>query len=135
MADEHKVAVIKVIDDYFYYDSYGEEEWKNVIDSITDWDTVTDVEYNLLKESTAFPQKGKERFIVLEQVHPRSASVIKTTRDYLNYVEKQKHAREQQEVERKAKSVARAARKVAKEIEKEKQLLAELQSKYGLDKK
>jgi hypothetical protein len=118
-----KIAIIKTTD---FYDG---DSYKTIINSITDWQEISDEEFDLLNKAN-YRSNG---FTILEQPINTKEFIAKTIADYL------KVAREQEVIwaeEKKKREEATARRKLKKEAktkgEREK-LFKELQKEFGVD--
>jgi len=119
---KRKIAIITnriLITDYNDY----EDTTQKIIDSITEWEEVTEAEFqDLLRASS------KMGFTVMEQPRLPSEFIAKTIADFKKIVAAQKKKEEAAEKERKAKALARKQKKEAKTKQEKRELLAKLQA-------
>lgn len=74
----HKIAIIT--SEYMTYDQYG-DDYRRVIESITDWDEVSDGDFKCLKA-----MESKLGYHIIERPVDMPAFVKKTVADYKAYV-------------------------------------------------
>ena len=124
----HKIAIVWVGHediDRTDYNCYNNDV--NIIKSITDWQEVTNEDYNILKGNIA-EIKSKLIPVMLEQdIEPLHNTIEKC----LTYIKNEKKKRDQEEKKYKEENEKR--QKTAEEKKKKKELkkLEELRKKYG----
>jgi hypothetical protein len=102
-----KIAIIKTREFSSYHD-YDSHCYHKIIDSITDWDTVTEEDYKGLMSMSS-----RLGFAILERPDDTTAFIAKTISDYKTMVhEEEKRAKE----EKLAREDAALARKMKKEL-------------------
>lgn len=123
----HKIAIIKT--DYRYQE-YDECD-KEIMRSITEWTTVSDEDFTLLREAAGHSNRyGGENFYVVEQIIEADTFVTKTVADYLKVVKKRKAEEDRLKKEAAEKKAQRELKKRAKTEEAERKLFEELQKKF-----
>jgi hypothetical protein len=144
-AKKHKIKICKVYNTYSEYDEFGEcESMKLELNSLTDWDVVTDEELKTLKKWAQIynggyedheltkklscqspPQTGKILIIEWGIITPKQAIKYYTEMGERALEAKEKRAKIREEKQKLKEE------KIKKEKEKkEKQQLAELKKKY-----
>lgn len=126
----HFVAIIKVVDHYY---NYG-DDYDTIARSISDWEEVDEETFKLLLDASSYSTHSSNRFYVIERLKTDSPAVINTVSAYVEYLRKQKEAKEKAEAERKAKAEARRLKKLAKDETARLALFEQLQKEFG-DKK
>lgn len=126
----HFVAIIKVVDHYY---NYG-DDYDTIAQSISDWEEVDEETFKLLRDASSYSTHSSNRFYVIERLKTDSPAVINTVSAYVEYLRKQKEAKEKAEAERKAKAEARRLKKLAKDETARLALFEQLQKEFG-DKK
>jgi hypothetical protein len=103
----HKIAIIKTreFSDYHNYDDYST---RKIIESITDWDEVSDEDFNVLTQIG--PRLG---FVILERPANTPAFIAKTVADYKEMVRAEER---RLAAEKKARENAALERKMKKEL-------------------
>lgn len=123
-----EVRIILVVDQYTDYDEYS----SILHDGITDWETVSDEDYQLLREhwsrlASRIDPRGEKRPVLLEKdtlpVQSRISSIQQWLHEEKARIERERAARDLQAAER-------ARKKLMKTAEGERKLLEELKRKY-----
>jgi len=121
----HKIAIITTRD--CCYNDY-DDEYSKIIDSITDWEDVSDEEFQTLKFASS-----RLGFALLERPSDMKKFIAKTITDYMAIA---KAEAERAEVEKKKREEAALQRKFKKDFKdkasKEK-MLARLSQELGVD--
>jgi len=121
----HKIAIITTRD--CCYNDY-DDEYSKIIDSITDWEDVSDEEFQTLKFASS-----RLGFALLERPSDMKKFIAKTITDYMAIA---KAEAERAEVEKKKREEAALQRKFKKDFNdkasKEK-MLARLSQELGVD--
>lgn len=125
-AKTRKVALIKLRAYYSYEDDYS----KNILVDQSDWEEVTEDEYNSLVAASSNgilnPWGQDFTWILLEKPSDMLEKIKCTVRDQIKYIESKKKELEDTERKRKERRDKAAATKRDKELKK----LAELKEKY-----
>jgi len=113
----HKIAIIKTrtFENYSDYDSYSIQR---IVESITDWEEVSDEDYKMLISAA-----GRLGFQVLEQPIDTKKFIGKTIADYKAFVQEEKRQREEAALQRKFKKELKDQQSKEKMLQK---LVAEL---------
>lgn len=113
----HKIAIIRTrtFENYSDYDSYSIQR---IVESITDWEEVSDEDYKMLISAA-----GRLGFQVLEQPIDTKKFIGKTIADYKAFVQEEKRQREEAALQRKFKKELKDQRSKEKMLQK---LVAEL---------
>jgi len=124
----HKVAVIRFIGQYTSYDDYND----NIVNSITQWEEVSDEEFNLLVDSCNYATAKISGFEyrVVEQLSIDSKTVIRNIREYVQHIEAQRKAEQIAKDARAEKARERQMKKLAKDKEARRLLLEQLQQEF-----
>ncbi len=124
----HKIAIITVGYKSYDYDEYGQVGHSRVVESITDWDEVTDEEFKYLRA-----MESKLGYHVIERPSDTPSFISKTVADYKVYVKAEKKRMAAEKEKREKEALARKIKKEAKtKVEKEK-MLAKLADELGVD--
>lgn len=126
-----KIKILQVENDGYYYDEYSNEELrKTIINSITDWEEISDEDYKKLTNAVAlryFQQKG---LLVFTYQENQKEIIYRTIQDIgaeINRFEKESALREkqykEQEKKRKELLAQKAEQKRLKAVEKAKKVL------------
>lgn len=121
----HKIAIIKVKE---YYPGYGDDGYEMIVQSITDWEEVSDEDYRVLK--TAQSQLG---YIVLEQPVDTPKFIAKTIADYKAWVLAEEERRQKEAKERADKALERKMKKSLKDKQSKLEMFKKLQEELGPD--
>lgn len=116
----HKIAIIRTrtFENYSDYDSYSIQR---IVESITDWEEVSDEDYKML--ISAADRLG---FQVLEQPIDTKKFIGKTIADYKAFVQEEKRQREEAALQRKFK-------KELKDQQSKEKMLQKIVAELGLD--
>lgn len=116
----HKIAIIKTrtFENYSDYDSYSIQR---IVESITDWEEVSDEDYKMLISAA-----GRLGFQVLEQPIDTKKFIGKTIADYKAFVQEEKRQREEAALQRKFK-------KELKDQQSKEKMLQKIVAELGLD--
>ena len=107
-----KIAIIKT--DTHYHDEYG-DSYSKIVDSITDWQEVTDEQFKMLVAA-----QNRFNFKIIEQPADTPAFIAKTISAYLKMVEELKVKEAE---EKKKREEACLARKLKKDLRDKKSKL------------
>jgi len=121
----HKIAII--ITKYSYADQYGDDDYR-IIDSITNWEEVSDQEFKSLKA-----MENKLGYHVIEQPADTSAFVKKTVSDYKAYVQAEEKRLAEEKEKRDKAALERKLKKEMKDTKSKSELLARLVKELGPD--
>ena len=118
---------IVLVDDS-YYDNYSNESIYTIRDSITDWETISEEDYDLLRKyHHKLEQQCGRKAIILEK-DPKS---VKERIDNIQaWLQEQKDLEEQEKRKREEAARQRALKKMLKKSQSELALLEELKRKY-----
>lgn len=105
--------------------SSGYDDYKRVIESITDWSEVTDEEYKLLRSYC-----NNYDYDIIERKDVEPSFILKTIAQAKEEAKKHQEEIEKQREEQERKKQAALLKKKAKTEAEEKKLLEELKSKY-----
>lgn len=121
----YKIAIIKdhIVHDY-RDDDYGFE--RKIVDSITDWETISDADYAILRAASA-----RLGFTIIEQPTDTPSFIAKSIADYKKLVAQDEAKREAERKERERKALERKHKKELKDRESKKELLARLKKELG----
>lgn len=124
----HKVAIVRFIGQYTSYDDYND----NIVNSITQWEEVSDEEFNLLVDSCNYATAKISGFEyrVVEQLGIGSNTVIRNIREYVQHIEAQRKAEQIEKDARAEKARERQMKKLAKDKEARRLLLEQLQQEF-----
>ena len=114
----HKIAILKVDDQYDYNDY--DYSHKIILESITEWQTVSHEDYLMLRQAEA-----RFSIKVIEQVTELETFIPKTVADYTEILRKEK---EKEAAEKKKRADAALAKKLKKDM-KDKESKLELFNK------
>ena len=121
----HKIAIItsrdRVTGDYDEYHS-------KIIESITDWEEVTDEEFMSLQSSSY-----RMGFTVLEQPTEIRKFIAKTVADYKKLVKEENAQREKDRLEREAAALKRKIKKELKDKVSKEKMLEKLSEELGVE--
>ena len=122
-----KIAIITSRDVWY---NYGDDHVR-IIDSITDWEEISDENYNLL-------QKARSRlghFEILEMPTEQENFIAKTIAQYLTLAEEDAKKAEAEKKKREEAALARKHKKDLKDKESKLKLLKKLQEELGEEAK
>jgi hypothetical protein len=124
-----EVKIVCVIDGY--YDSYGDDASKHIKDSLTDWETISDEDYTLLKDNFwRLQQKAVNRSSSLVLIEKDPVSVMERISSIKEWIQEERIRQEQEVAKRKAAAEEKALKRMMKKAGDEKRLLEELKKKY-----
>lgn len=130
---KRKIAVVRVYGG-INYDSYGDySSSSNIVQHVTDWEEVTEDEFNELHRALAHASTGDYRFMLIEQMD--SIFMSKTVADYRKHLKKQEEMRALAEAERLLKAEEAKLKREKKKLEKlakDKENFKKLASEMGL---
>ena len=109
-------------------DEYGDEYSTIVTDSISDWETISDDEYQLLKDNMYRLQHSYTNNVVL--LEKDSVPVIHRIASIREWIQAEREKDEKEKAERQAQQLERARKKMLKKAGDELKLLEELRAKY-----
>ncbi len=101
----HKIAIIT--SGYDNYDQYG-DSYRRVVESITDWDEVSDVDFKCLKA-----MESRLGYHVIERPLDTETFIKKTVADYKTYVRAEESRLENEKI---ARANAAAERKYKRDL-------------------
>ena len=116
----HKIAILLNHD--HYYDDNG---IMKIVDSITDWQEVSDDDFKLLTRYAY--QKG---FYVLEQPVDSEAFIFKTVEEFKQLMIKDQAKKEKEKADEIARREAAAAKRLAKTADKRRQQFEKLKAEF-----
>ena len=121
----HKIAIIT---SRYVYNGYDGEDYQKIIESITDWDEVTDEEFKTLQ--FAAPRLG---FSILERPIDAPKFIAKTIADYkaICKAEAEREAAEREKSEKAA--LERKFKKELKDKASKEKMLAKLAADLGVE--
>lgn len=120
----HKIAIITTLN--VEYDDYG-DSYTKVIDSITDWEDVSDEEFKVLQ--FAAPRLG---FRLIERPTDMKKFVAKTIADYKTIAKAEAERAEEEKKKREEAALARKFKKELKDKESKLKMLKKLQEELGV---
>jgi len=121
-----QVRIVLVADSY--YDNYSNENMYTIRDSITDWETISEEDYDLLQRyHHKLDQQCGCKAIILEK-DPKS--VTERIDNIQAWLQEQKDLEEQEKRKREEAARQRALKKMLKKSQSELALLEELKRKY-----
>lgn len=109
------------------YSDYGHDSF-SIIDSISDWETITDQELNLLRRYIDKEDFGKGYYPLL--LVKDDVPVFERIKNIKAYVKRLELKHKKYEEELKKKEEARKEKSAAKKAEKERKMLEKLKEKY-----
>lgn len=121
----HKIAIITTRDGS--YDSYNEEYIK-IIDSITDWENVSDEEFSTLQ--FASPRLG---FKLIERPTDIKKFIAKTITDYKAIAKAEEERAAEEKKNREEAALQRKFKKDLKDKASKEKMLARLSEELGVD--
>jgi len=121
----HKIAII--ISREFYSGDYN-EDYHKIIESITDWQEVTDDEFKSLQYAS-----GRLGFQLIEQPVDMKKFVAKTIKDYLAIAKAEEERAAEEKRKRDEVALARKFKKELKDRESKLKMLKQLQEELGAD--
>jgi hypothetical protein len=121
----HKIAIIKTFD---YYPGYGDDGHEVIIQSITDWEEVTDDEFKTLEAASR-----TLGFKMLEQPTDLPKFVAKTVKDYKAWALAEEARRAKEAKDRADKALERKFKKELKDKDSKLKMLKKLQEELGED--
>lgn len=119
----HKIAIITT--GYQCVDQYG-DDYRRVVESITDWEEVSDEDFKCLKS-----MEGRLEFAVIERPVDTRSFVKKTVADYKAYAKAEEKRLEEEKRKREEKARERKFKKELKDKESKKALLEKLKAELG----
>lgn len=125
-----EVRIVLVHDLSSGYDDYDSETIMR--EGITDWETISDEDYQLLREhwhrlGPRIDPSGNKRPVLLEKDHLPVRARIESIQQWL---QEEKARIEREKAAREAQAAERARKKLMKTAEGERKLLEELRKKY-----
>lgn len=124
-----EVKIVRVIDGY--YDSYGDDAFKHIKDSLSDWETISEEDYTLLKDNFwRLQQRASNSNSSLVLIEKDPVSVMERISSIREWIAEERSRQEQEQVKRRAQADERAKKKLLKKSETELRLLEELKKKY-----
>jgi len=121
----HKIAIIKTCD-FYTYDGYDDYNSKKIIDSITDWDDVTEEEYKCLMTMST-----KLGYSILERPVNGKEFICKTVKDYQAYIKAEEERIAEEKRQRDEAALARKMKKDLKDRASKEKMLAKLIDELG----
>lgn len=117
-----------VLTDQTVDDSYGDSYTTIIRDSITDWEEISDDDYELLKDNFWQLQKKYTQNAML--IEKDTVSVIERIASIKEWIQEERIRQEQEAAKRKAAAEEKALKRMLKKAGDEKRLLEELKKKY-----
>lgn len=123
----HKIAIIKTrtFENYSEYDSYSIQR---IVESITDWEEVSDDDYNLLVSASS-----RSGYQVLEQPTDTKKFIGKTISDYKKFVEEENARLAEEKKQREEAALQRKFKKELKDQKSKEKMLQKLVAELGPD--
>lgn len=123
----HKIAIIKTRE---YALGYGDEYdgYGKIVDSITNWEEVTDEEFKSLQLASY-----KFGFSIIEQPVDTKAFIVKTVADYKKLAAEEDRQREEEKRKREEAALQRKYKKELKDKASKEKMLAKLAAELGVD--
>jgi hypothetical protein len=123
----HKIAIIKTFE---YTPGYGDDGTETIVQSITEWEEVTDDEFKTLRAAS-----NRLGFIVLEQPTEPRKFIAKTVADYKAYVLAEEARLAEEKQKREEAALERKFKKELKDKESKIRMLKKLQEELGTEVK
>lgn len=121
----HKIAIITSRE--FMVDKYG-DDYRTVIDSITDWQEVSDANFKTLQYAAL-----RLNFSIIEQPVDTPAFIAKTIADYIAISKADAEREAEAKRKRKAATLERKYKKELKDKDSKIKMLKKLQEELGTD--
>lgn len=121
----HKIAIVTSRD--FYQGEYG-EDYVRVVDSITDWEEVTDDEFKTL--TWAAPRLG---FTIIERPVDTKKFIAKTIAEYKALADAEEKKAAEEKEKREAAVLERKFKKDLKDKASKEKMLAKLSEELGVE--
>lgn len=123
----HKIAIIKTRE---YALGYGDEYdgYGKIVDSITDWEEVTDAEYKSLQLASY-----KFGFSIIEQPTDTEEFIAKTLADYKKLAADEERKQAEEKKKREDAALQRKYKKELKDKASKEKMLAKLADELGVD--
>jgi len=127
----HKIAIISIRKvPYAYYDSYGDNYGDVLVaNSITEWEEVTDEEYELLLRA----EQHHGTFKVIEQVVNQKEFIAKTVSDYKKLLAAEEARLADEKRKKEEAALQRKFKKELKDKESKQKMLEKLASELGVE--
>lgn len=127
----HKIAIISIRKvPYVYYDSYGDNYGDVLVaNSITEWEEVTDEEYELLLRA----EQHHGTFKVIEQVVNQKEFIAKTVSDYKKLLAAEEARLADEKRKKEEAALQRKFKKELKDKESKQKMLEKLASELGVE--
>ena len=119
----HKIAIIKTRE---YLPGYGDDGYEMIVQSIIDWEEVSDDEYR-----TLLAAQGILGFVILEQPTDTKKFIAKTVADYKAWALAEEQRRAEEKKKREEAALARKFKKELKDKESKLKMLKKLQDELG----
>jgi hypothetical protein len=120
-----KIAIITTRE---YYSGYDGEDYNKIVESITDWEEVSDEDFKTLQFAA-----GRMNFQILEQPTDMKKFVAKTIADYKAVALAEAAAMAEEKRKREEAALARKFKKELKDRESKLKMLKKLQEELGAD--
>ena len=121
-----EVKIVSIVDGY--YDSYGDDSFTMLKNDITDWETISDEDFDLLHRNLhLIARKVNDRVVIVEKDRVLVVERIKSIKEWLA---NEKAKQEEERRKRSEKNAELAKKKMLKKAGDERKLLEELKKKY-----
>ena len=121
----HKIAIIKT---HEYCPGYGDNGYEMIVQSITEWEEVTDDEFKTLRAASS-----RLGFMVLEQPTEPKKFIAKTVADYKAYVLAEEARMAEEKKKRAEVALERKFKKELKDKDSKLKMLKKLQEELGVE--
>lgn len=122
-----KIAIIKTRE---YSRGYGDDYdgYDKIVDSITDWEEVTDAEFKSLEAASY-----KFGFSIIEQPTDTKAFIVKTLADYKKLAAEEERRQVEEKRKREEAALQRKYKKELKDKASKEKMLAKLSAELGVE--
>ena len=123
----HKIAIIKTRE---YSRGYGDDYdgYDKIVDSITDWEEVTDAEFKSLQLASY-----KFGFSIIEQPTDTKAFIVKTVADYKKLAAEEERQQAEEKKKREDAALQRKYKKELRDKASKEKMLVKLADELGVD--
>ena len=120
------VKIVKIVDGM--YDTYEEQSFQSIRDTLSDWETISDDDYTLLKNYLYHIQKNyKDRLCIIVKDDVPVNERIKSIK---TLIDQERKKQEEELAKKRAIEQERARKRMLKKAGDELKLLNELKKKY-----
>ena len=120
-----KIAILMTRE---FYSGYDGEDYNKLIDSITDWETISDEDFKTLQAASY-----RRGFQIIEQPVDTKSFIAATIKDYLVMAKAEEAKAAEDKKKREEAALARKFKKELKDRESKLKMLKKLQEELALD--